>query len=91
MNNFAVLVTIVILWQVVTIAKNPPLPRDRAEIEAVISKAAPYQSSKIFFPKIVLLANVKDHGENEHDYPLWQKRGLYCWAERMSGILTRHK
>jgi type 1 glutamine amidotransferase len=25
---------------------------------------------------IVLLADVKDHGENEHDYPLWQKK----WA-----------
>ena len=74
-------VTCVILWQGVTIAKNPPLPRDRAEIEAVISKAAPYLSSKMFCPKIVLLADIKDHGENEHDYPLWQRR----WALLLGG------
>jgi type 1 glutamine amidotransferase len=70
-----------ILLQSVAIAKNPPLPRNRAEIEAVISKAAPYQSSKVFCPKVVLLADVKDHGDNEHDYPLWQKR----WALLLGG------
>jgi len=71
----------VILLQSITIAKNPPLPRDRAEIEAVISKAIPFQPSALSGGKIVLLANVKDHGDNEHDYPLWQKR----WALLLSG------
>ena len=62
-NNFAVLATVVILWQTVTIAKNPPLPRERAEVETALSKAV--------LPKalpdmnIVLLADDKDHGENE--------------------------
>ena len=71
----------VILLQSITIAKNPPLPRDRAEIEAVISKAIPFQPSALSGGKIVLLANVKDHGDNEHDYPLWQKR----WALLLGG------
>jgi type 1 glutamine amidotransferase len=31
---------------------------------------------------IVLLADVKDHGKNEHDYPLWQKR----WALLLGGV-----
>lgn len=30
---------------------------------------------------IVLLADVKDHGDKEHDYPLWQKR----WALLLGG------
>jgi type 1 glutamine amidotransferase len=80
-NNFVALVTVVILWQGVTVAKNPPPLRDRAEVEAVILKAAPSLPSNNFCPKIVLLADVKDHGENEHDYPLWQKR----WALLLGG------
>ncbi len=70
-----------ILLQGTAIAKNPPSPRDITEVEAVISKAATYQSSQPFCPKIVLLADVKDHGENEHDYPLWQRR----WALLLGG------
>jgi len=69
----------VILWQGVTNAKAPPPPRDRAEVEAVLAKAV--RPSVIFSKKIILLADVKDHGENEHDYPLWQKR----WALLLGG------
>ncbi|MGA2173239.1 MAG: ThuA domain-containing protein [Sedimentisphaerales bacterium] len=69
----------VILWQGITIAKNPPLPRDRAEVEAVLSKAVSPKGLPDM--NIVLLADVKDHGENEHDYPLWQKR----WALLLGG------
>jgi type 1 glutamine amidotransferase len=69
----------VILWQGVTSAKAPPPPRDRAEVEAVLAKAV--RPSVIFSKKIILLADVKDHGENEHDYPLWQKR----WALLLGG------
>jgi type 1 glutamine amidotransferase len=71
-----------VIWlQSVTIAKNPPPPRDRAEVESAIIKAASSLQSNQYCPKIVLLADVKDHGENEHDYPLWQKR----WALLLSG------
>jgi hypothetical protein len=37
---------------------------------------------------IVLLADKKDHGPNEHDYPLWQKRwSLLIGGKRRNGGL----
>ncbi|MCJ7730346.1 MAG: ThuA domain-containing protein [Sedimentisphaerales bacterium] len=68
-----------IFGQGMTGAKVPPPPRDRAEVEAVLAKAV--RPSIVFSKKIILLADVKDHGENEHDYPLWQKR----WALLLGG------
>jgi len=54
--------------------KAPP-PRDRAEVEAVLAKAPkPPAVEQRRALGIVLLAGRKDHGPNEHDYPLWQKR-----------------
>ena len=56
---------------------SPPPPRDRAEVEAVLAKAPPAPAASELRPlNIVLLSDVKDHGLNEHDYPLWQKRWL---------------
>ena len=56
-------------------APNPPPPRKRAEVDALIRSIAPTESKmgngKL---KIVLCAGPKDHGPGEHDYPLWQKR-----------------
>ena len=53
----------------------PPAPRNRAEVEAVLAKAPPALPASELRPlSIVLLADEKDHGLNEHDYPLWQKR-----------------
>jgi type 1 glutamine amidotransferase len=52
-----------------------PLLRDRAGIEAVLAKAPPPPPASELRPlRIVLVADEKDHGPNEHDYPLWQKR-----------------
>ena len=55
--------------------QTPPPPRNRAEVEAVLAKAPPAMpASKLRALRIVLLADEKDHGLNEHNYPLWQKR-----------------
>ncbi len=69
----------VIFGQGMTGAKAPPPPCYRAEVEAVLAKAV--RPTAVFSKKIILLADVKDHGENEHDYPLWQKR----WALLLGG------
>jgi len=56
-------------------AHQAPPPRSRAEVEAVLAaapKAPPGQELRPL--NVVLLAGPKDHGINEHDYPLWQKR-----------------
>lgn len=65
--------------------QDPPQPqsiRSRSEIETVLAKApkgVPQASLKPL--RILLLADAKDHGENEHDYPLWQQR----WARLLGG------
>ncbi|MFC1596355.1 hypothetical protein ACFL5Q_00215 [Planctomycetota bacterium] len=60
-----------------TFAAEPPQsppPRNRAAVEAVLAKAPPASAESELRPlHIVLLADEKDHGLNEHDYPLWQK------------------
>jgi type 1 glutamine amidotransferase len=63
----------------VTKAAKSPVKRSRSEIEAVLAKAGKQTIGSGV--KIVLLADVKDHGEDEHDYPLWQKR----WALLLGG------
>jgi len=55
-------------------AEAPPL-RSRAEIKAVLAQAPQAPPPHTLRPlTIVLVADKKDHGLNEHDYPLWQKR-----------------
>jgi len=65
--------------------EDPPQPqaaRSRSEIEAVLAKAPKGASQASPKPlTILLLADVKDHGENEHGYPLWQER----WARLLGG------
>ncbi len=63
-------------------APNPPPPRKRAEVEAVIrqSKSEKRESKNQTSFRIVLCAGPKDHGPGEHDYPLWQKR----WSRLLS-------
>ncbi len=63
-------------------ARAIPPPRSRAEIEAVLARSPgppPLERQRPL--RIVLVANEKDHGPNEHDYPLWQKR----WAALLGG------
>lgn len=63
-------------------AAEAPKPRSRREVEAVLAKAPePADRRELRELDIVLLAFDKDHGENEHDYPLWQKR----WAVLLGG------
>jgi len=56
-------------------ARQPPQPRRRVEIETVLAKA-PKQpvDEKLCRLNVVLVADKKDHGPGEHDYPCWQKR-----------------
>jgi len=56
------------------VKKDAP-KRDVEEIKAVLAKAPARPKAEQLKPlNIVLVAGPKDHGENEHDYPLWQKR-----------------
>jgi type 1 glutamine amidotransferase len=65
------------LWAV-----EAPKPRSRSELEAVLAKAPkPTRRRKLRELNVVLVAFKKDHGPNEHDYPLWQKR----WAVLLGG------
>jgi len=61
---------------------QPHAARSRRELQAVLDQAPKDASQHAFKPlTILLLADVKDHGENEHDYPLWQER----WARLLGG------
>lgn len=65
-------------------AKLPaaPAPRSRSEIEEVLAKSSKLQPTKnLKHLNIVLVADKKDHGPNEHNYPLWQER----WRVLLSG------
>ncbi len=54
---------------------DPPPARSRHEIEVVLAKAPNSQPpNELKLLNIVLVADKKDHGPGEHDYPLWQKR-----------------
>ena len=56
-------------------AHPAPPPRARAEVEAILAKAPkPPAVEELRELNVILLAGKKDHGPNEHDYPLWQKR-----------------
>jgi type 1 glutamine amidotransferase len=70
----------------VSAAESPdlrPLLQSRAEIEAVLAQAPPAPLASGLRPlEIVLVADEKDHGPNEHDYPLWQKR----WKVLLGGM-----
>ncbi len=63
-------------------AVEAPEPRSRSEVEAVLAKAPkPPARRKLRELNVVLVAFKKDHGPDEHDYPLWQKR----WAVLLGG------
>ena len=64
--------------------EGAPLPRRRAEVEAVLKGSVPIVKPRTL--RIVLAAGTKDHGPGEHDYPLWQRRwgNLFATAEAVS-------
>ena len=82
--------TVLLLLLIITIASPiwaakhiPPAPRDLAEVESILAQAPDVPDDQEVM-HIVLLAGPKDHGpagNNEHDYPLWQK----CWKSLLSG------
>jgi putative heme-binding domain-containing protein len=55
-------------------AANPPPPRNRPEISALLTSANGQSAISNRQFHILLCAGPKDHGPGEHDYPLWQKR-----------------
>ena len=66
-----------------TVAAEPPAAPDRGDVERVLA-AAPRESldETALRPLcIVLWADRKDHGQNEHDYPRWQAR----WSLLLGG------
>jgi type 1 glutamine amidotransferase len=78
------LISIIISMQFASnlFAAEAPKSRSRSEVEAVLAKAPkPPAAKKLRELNIVLVAFKKDHGDNEHDYPLWQKR----WAVLLGG------
>jgi type 1 glutamine amidotransferase len=80
--NMLILITISIQFSSNLFAAEAPRPRIRSNVEAVLAKAPkPPAAKKLRELNIVLVAFKKDHGENEHDYPLWQKR----WAVLLGG------
>lgn len=64
-------------------AVEPPIPPARAEVERVLAAARQQESAPAAERplQIVLLADRKDHGPGEHDYPRWQSR----WALLLGG------
>jgi len=60
---------------------EPPPAPSRAAVEAVLDAAPKADPSRSKKTNVVLLADVKDHGQEEHDYPLWQKR----WSLLLGG------
>ena len=63
-------------------AADPPPPRSQAEIEAVLSQAPAQPAEETLRPiRVVLVADVADHGPGAHDYPIWQQR----WAALLGG------
>ena len=67
----------------VACAALPPTPPKRSDVERILAKAsdAAKAAGDARLLTVVLLADRKDHGENEHDYPRWQSR----WALLLGG------
>ena len=69
-----------------TAPRKHPL-RSRRQIESMLALAPKLPATnKLRKLNIVLLADKKDHGPNEHDYPLWQKRWLTLLGGKHAGV-----
>lgn len=63
-------------------ATGAPPPRPRAEVEAVLAHTPGDDPGPAPRPlRVVLIADTKDHGSGEHDYPYFQR----TWAELLRG------
>ncbi|MDD5519701.1 MAG: ThuA domain-containing protein [Kiritimatiellae bacterium] len=71
-------------------AVQEPEPRHCKEVQAVLDKVPKPVAEELKELTIVLIADKKDHGPNEHDYPLWQKRwGLLLGGKQGSDSETQ--
>jgi type 1 glutamine amidotransferase len=68
---------------------GPPTPPARREVEAALALPAPSSDPPPSAPgpsqstlRLLLLADKKDHGAEEHDYPLWQQRWASLLADK---------
>lgn len=68
-------------------ATPPPAPL-RAAFEAAVTRSEP-EAGMLRPLRIVLLADRKDHGTNEHDYPLWQERWALLLGGRAASAATQ--
>lgn len=72
-------------------AAVPPSRRDLAEVRAALAQAPPPPPARRLRPlRVLLVANRKDHGAHEHDYPRWLERWkvLLGGKEAGSGPVT---
>lgn len=85
MTRFCLIIIAILFTLPASGAVQVPESRLRKEIENVLIKA-PKQADGDNLREliIVLVADKKDHGTNEHDYPLWQKR----WSLLLGGKQT---
>lgn len=61
---------------------RPSEPRLRSEVEAVLAATPPVSAPETCPPlTVLLLSDVKDHGKEAHDYPLWRER----WSRLLGG------
>ena len=86
-KSYSFICTVAVIFASITTAQaqnhpNPPDPRSRSEVESVLAKAPRISGEHLRDLHMVLLASEKDHGLNEHDYPLWQKN----WAVLLGGV-----
>jgi len=80
--------TIVAIMHVIPAAGavQPPEPRPVEEIRSVLARApALPDAAGMRKLSIILVADKKDHGANEHDYPLWQKRWNILFGGKLEG------
>ena len=70
---------------------DPPPARSRSEIEAVLARARKLRPvGALTQLNVLLVANKKDHGPGEHDYPLWQKRWEVLLSTEKTGQTNLH-
>jgi len=70
---------------------DPPPPRSQQEIERVLAKARKLRPTGALKQlNVLLVADKKDHGPGEHDYPLWQKRWEVLLSTEKTGQTNLH-
>lgn len=78
-----------VVCQGIVTAEEPPVPPTANEVKEVLAAARPGTRPDISARplRVLLLADQKDHGPGEHDYPRWQSR----WALLLGGVTASHE